>query len=98
MAPLAYGGNSNVGKATLIGGWVFVSLAIYMLCFALRWRWKNARLGSDDLLLLLATLIAVVLACQATWAVSDEGQGQNIQYENASQIHLVIRVCLENEF
>ena len=95
MAPLDYANKSNIGEVTLIVGWAAASVALFTLGIVLLGRIKVVRhLGWDDLLLILA----VVLAIQATWAVLNEGQGQHMQYESVSQISLVMKVSSEKEY
>lgn len=93
MAPLEYDSSSNIGNITLIGGWISGGFAIVFLGLVIISRLiSNRHFGLDDFLLGFATLIALVLAGQTTWAVLDEGQGQSEKEETVIQAMMVIKV------
>ena len=95
MAPLVYSaGTSNISILTLVGGWISGALALFTLSLVLLGHLSH--LGLDGYILLVATILALILACQATWAVLDEGQGQLMANVTASQTKLVIKVWISN--
>lgn len=93
MAPIQYGSSSDIGRATLICGWLFGSLAILSVCLAMWIRLKmQGHCGLDDIILWITTIISVALLIQTTWAIVDKGQGQHIENESRSGTILVIKV------
>ena len=93
MAPLSYTGSFDVGKATIVGGWILASFAIFMLCMAFMSIHLTRRdVGAEDCLIVLATVLAILLQAISTWAVIDEGQGRHIQDETWTETWLVAKL------
>ena len=96
MAPLAdASSDSDLGLVTLVAGWTFAILTLCSLSMVL-WSRRLSYISYDVLLIILATLIAVVIAAQTTWAVLIEGQGQDLEDETPTQAYLVIKVSKTN--
>lgn len=93
MAPLGYTDSADIGPSTLICGWLFTAIAL--LCVvSLIWCKIHTRRGFeiDDLLIIVATVVHVVLTAQITWSIVDEGQGKHAQDESSVQLVLVVKV------
>lgn len=99
MSSSRSGKEPEIGRATLICGWLFgiLSLISVSLCFWARRQHmqhcgEHNPLGVDNYLLVVATIVSFALLVQITWAVVDEGQGQHIRDESPTEITMVIKV------
>ena len=93
MPPIQQGPSSDIGRATLISGWLLATLTSIGLGLSI-WAKLSAMVGVglDDIFLVVATIISLALLIQTTWAIVDEGQGQHVEAESQSDIAIVAKV------
>ena len=93
MPPIQLRPSSDIGRATLISGWLLAILALIGLGLSI-WakHLKHLPTGLDDVFLVSATIISLALLIQTTWAIIDEGQGQHMETESQLEIAMVAKV------
>jgi len=68
----------NIGRITIICGWIFVGIALLSVGLLL-WsrRIKQNKVGLDDYLVIVALGISIALMAQTTWAIVDENMDRH---------------------
>ena len=93
MSSAISGEYSNIAIITIVLSWTFTLLAFLSLLLLFYARHTLAIiLGADDIVLIVAFVLIVLLVSQTTWAIVDEGQGRHITDVSTKQISLVARV------
>lgn len=93
MPPSEHGVGSEIGRATLICGWLFAAFSLLSVFISLRdYYQRNRVLGYDHCMLVVATAMSLALLIQTTWAIVVEGQGRHVQDESAKEIVMVVKV------
>lgn len=84
----------NIPLITVVCCWLFTTLALSAVGIQLYvCSYIRRHVGIDDICLFSATIIAVILVIQTTWAVVDDGQGMHANGDSSNKLRLVAKVC-----
>lgn len=87
--------HTSLAICTLVVNWTLTLLALLIVlavcCFKITSRCQKIRL--DEILVLVAFIISLVLVSLSTWAIVDEGQGKHQQDVSTSHLEIAAKVC-----
>ena len=84
---------TELARQTIIWSWICTGFAFLMTSLNISARILRKVVGADDILIAIALVIGIVLVCQTTWAIVDEGQAEHQEDLSSSQVTLAAKVC-----